>query len=33
MFTEKIIVKKCLFCVRAFDIKSSVLLPNSGLYH
>ena len=33
MFTEGLIVNKCLFSVCEFDIKSSVLLPNSGLYH
>ena len=33
MFTERINCEKCLFCVREFDIKSPVLLPNSGLYH
>ena len=33
MFMERIIVKNVFFCVRGFDIKSSVLSPNSGLYH
>ena len=33
MFTQRIIVKNVFLCVREFDIKSSVLLLHSGLYH
>ena len=33
MLTQRIIVKNVIFCVREFNIKSSVLLPNSVLYH
>ena len=33
MFTKRTIVKNFFFCVGGFDIKFSVLSPNSGLYH
>ena len=33
MFTERIIVKNVFFAFLSLTLKSSVLLPNSGLYH
>ena len=33
MFTQRLIMKNDIFCVCKLDIKSSFLLPHSGLYH
>ena len=33
MLTQRMIVKTVFFCVREFNINSSILLPQSVLYH